>query len=97
MTVTKFNPAGTTNRKVKWFTGSSDIKLAILSKGQTLSDLKESDFREAVGVSAALETDIGEGERIAYLAVNTTKKCVLSAVSSENAKKKASCNMVVIN
>lgn len=97
MTVTKFNPAGTTNRKVKWYTGSSDIKLAILSKGQTLSDLKESDFREAVGASAALETDIGEGERIAYLAVNTTKKCVLSAVSSENAKIKASCNMVVIN
>ena len=88
LSISQFKPENPSNPGVTWEASSDDVKLALLPAGVKVSELSESDFTDGF-----VRTDLSKGESLAYLCVNATKKCVISAMTDDGTKKKVSCTL----
>ncbi|MCR5487392.1 MAG: Ig-like domain-containing protein [Lachnospiraceae bacterium] len=84
-----FAPSDASDKSIKWTApgkgadGTPVLKLAVIPVGKTVSDLKESDFKDA----SADPVITGEGERLAYRACQAAQNTVIKAVTVDGNKK----------
>ncbi len=93
VTVVQWNPAGATDKRVKWTATGADgktkagniqaVEIAVLPAGKKPSELSDSDFVDARTTPVITQA----GERICYRTLVATKKCVITACSMDGNKK----------
>ncbi|MBQ9436973.1 MAG: Ig-like domain-containing protein, partial [Lachnospiraceae bacterium] len=90
LTVAQTMPAYPSVPMIHWEASSTDVRLAKVGASQSVDSLSASDFKEKLEEGI----DFSKGERLAYLAVNPTKKCVITA-STYDGNKTAKCAVTV--
>lgn len=91
--IAQWTPDNSTNKEVLWTATGADgstkagniqaVKLAVLHEGETIADLSDKDFMDARTTPVVTDGN----DRIVYKTLVATKKCVITAVTSDGNKK----------
>ena len=95
LTVVKTTPLYPSVPMVSYQASNDNVRLAVLKKGQKLSDLKDSDYLPVNKDNGQfVSVDFSQGERLAYIAYAHLGKSTITA-SSWDGKKTAKCNVTI--
>ena len=95
LTVVKTTPLYPSVPMVSYQASNDNVRLAVLKKGQKLSDLKDSDYLSVNKDNGQfVSVDFSQGERLAYIAYAHLGKSVITA-SSWDGKNTAKCTVTI--